>query len=1027
MGVVYLAKHIETGKRFALKTILVRNLTHVSSIRREIRALSRLRHPGIVRIVDEGIEGNVPWYAMAFLEGVTLRTYCAEFLWGGSEISTANASDISDKSKSSHQEIGKVSTRWWTHIFGTTMDVEEIPDWDDQLKSKMDHPVQTDQGHRVKAAGGSLSSVLTLMNRLCLTLSYLHGEEMVHGDLKPDNIMVRRDGMPVIMDFGLVTHLWGDESREQLAVDGISGGTVMYIAPEKILGELVDARADLYSLGCIMYEMVTGRTPFPGRTPGQVIKAQLECKPIPPSVLVEGVPDELDRIILLLLTKKPKDRISHSDDVSRVLMKLGAQSDEWENSPRPRAYLYRPRFAGRGKEIRIIETQIELLESGNGSLVLIGGESGIGKTRFLLRLIREARRRKIKILSGECFQVGTHQTSGGKEVNIPLQALKQPIRKIAEYCMSMGQAETDRIFDSRGKVLRMYEPYLSELPGQDKYPAPITLPADAARFRLFTCLSETFHALTAEQPYLLVLDDLQWADDLTMGVLEFILRTGYLNQTRLLITGTYRTEESNPELKRILNSPKSICLELGRLDEDGVSSIVTDMLGMQEGPPVFVPFLTRFSEGNPFFVSEYLRTALETGVLYRDTNGYWQIAEENDDMATDADLESLPLPKALAGLLESRLSKLSIFAVEVVSAASVIGREIPVLLLWSMIPFSDETLDAIDELIKKQVLSEEKAGELCFVHDKIREIVHERIPREQHSILHLSAAQAIEAMYGEENDEHFSTLARHWEQAGDRIRAQKYYLSSARQEVSRFALQEAETAYQAWLNLLDQPTYENIQIRNEYAKNVLSIQGRFKEAQNEYMISLEDARNLDEKLVEGQCLLGLARTNEILGNVKQASELCRNSLAIFSNAGNLENEAEALSCLGSICFNRGSLEEAKTLYHQSIDIYGSLDSQPLKGSNLEHLALVYWNQGDMKKAQILFEQALKIFRNSNNKHALGRCLGNFANIYSHQGDYQKALDLNEQSLAISKEIGDKHTEGIFSRQSWYPLFLSRGL
>ncbi len=1004
MGVVYRAEHAETGSVVALKTVQVRNLSQVSSIRREIRALARINHPGVVRIIDEGIQGEIPWYAMEFLEGITLRKYCTGYIWR----ETADASRALDEPELDQRDDAIISSHWWRQVFGTTKDGEEIQNLDVQVN---DVPqVQKCNGERTTAAGGALPAVLNLVHRLCRTLSYLHGEGMIHGDLKPDNIMVCRDGMPIIMDFGLVTHLWGDVSREQLAVDGISGGTVMYIAPEKILGDLVDARADLYSLGCMLYKLVTGRLPFSGHTPGQVIKAQLEYIPVSPSELVDDVPEELDRLILQLLTKNPKDRLSHSDDVSRVLIDLGAQADDWKDSPKPRPYLYRPRFAGRDKEIRKIEEQLDQLQSGKGSLVLIGGESGIGKTRFLLRLIYGARQRKITVLSGECTQMETNHTGAGKEISIPLQALKQPLKKIAEDCLSKGRVETDRILGSRGKVFSVHEPFLSELPGQEAYPEPVVLPANAARLRLYTSLIETFKILTADHPYLLVLDDLQWGDDLTLGFLEFILRTGQLNHIRLLIIGTYRTEELNPVLQRIINSPASCHMELGRLNEEAVSTIVTDMLGMSESPSVFVPFLTRFSEGNPFFVSEYLRTALEAGVLYRDGQGFWQVSEESGQMATFDDFESLPLPGALAGLLERRLSNLSKRAGEVVTAASVLGRNIPVLLLWSVIQFSNETLDAIDELIKKQVLLQVKTGELCFVHDKFRQIVYGGIPQAQCSKLHFSAAEAIESIYGEEVEEHFTALARHWELAGDKVKAQNYYLSIARQAVSRYALFEAEIAYRAYLNLRDQPTPENIKVRNEFVRKVLFILGRFKEALAESSGSLEDVCDLDSMSIKGECLLDLARINGSMGNLKKAVSLCRESLEIFHKEGDLPNEADAMNCLGNIYRKLGKIDEAKSLYKQSMQIYGKLKDQQSVGIVSGHLAIIYCNQGNFLEGQVLFEQALSIYRKLGKKESEGSFLGNIANIYLHYGEDEKALAFYREAHAIQRKIGNKQGE-----------------
>jgi hypothetical protein len=253
-----------------------------------------------------------------------------------------------------------------------------------------------------------LRAILTVIRRLCGPVGYLHGEGLVHRDLKPANVLVRADGLPVVVDFGLTAHSGAGQGREALEETGILSGTVAYMAPEQIRTELVDARADLYSMGCILYELLAGRPPFRDASPRGVLEKHLLAQPQPPSQFVEGLPEGLDELVLRLLEKEPRARLGHASDLAAALERLGAEGGAL-SGPLPRAYLYRPGFAGREAVLGTLEGYLDRLDEPRGGLVLIGGESGVGKTRLALELGRKATGAGVRVLTGECsaaFEAG---------------------------------------------------------------------------------------------------------------------------------------------------------------------------------------------------------------------------------------------------------------------------------------------------------------------------------------------------------------------------------------------------------------------------------------------------------------------------------------------------------------------------------------------------------------------------------------------------------------------------------------------
>jgi serine/threonine protein kinase len=579
MGAVYRAEHRENLSQVALKTVSVADEWAVSSLRREIHALSRIRHPQVVRILDEGIEGGMPWYAMELVDGITLRQYADQLFASDSDDAVpASGRAPGLREDAVPVESGQQAKGWWTRSLAPDEGelTRSFSGWR-SVRAARSRSRRSPLGRRSEleeragspeelraVAGGRLAEVLTLVRRLCAPLSFLHGEGIVHRDLKPDNVLLRlargerqaraleEPGFrPVIVDFGLMSQFGGQLSREALEVRGGASGTVAVMSPEQILGETMDARADLYALGCILYELLTGRAPFEGRTPGAVLYGHLNATPPLPSRLASGVPAALDELVLRLLAKKPADRLGHADDVAAALQALGAHHDSLP-APAPRPYLYRPDFAGRRESLDQLSHQLARLEQGIGGLTLIGGESGVGKTRLAVELARRAERRGIVVLAGQC-------SSGGA----PLHPLKPFLQHVADRCLEHGAPEVESLLGPRARLLAGFEPALAGLRGLEDHPAPPELPPREARLRLFQALIESIRALAAATPFVLILDDLQWADELTMGWLRGSRGPEALRGLPVSIVGTYRTEEAGEAIQALLTGSRGECFAAG--------------------------------------------------------------------------------------------------------------------------------------------------------------------------------------------------------------------------------------------------------------------------------------------------------------------------------------------------------------------------------------------------------------------------------------------------------------------------------
>jgi serine/threonine protein kinase/tetratricopeptide (TPR) repeat protein len=754
MGVVYRAEHVSSERRVALKTVRVPRPSAFACIRHEVAFLKEARIPGVVEIVDYDLSGREPWYAMELLEGETLAHRNRE-LWApyGSRIEPRRA-----------------------------------------LRPPR---------RRVPAAAGRLVETLTLFGRLCAPLTFVHRAGIVHCDLKPANVFLRFQGHPVLMDFGLVSRAGGAIGRESLQVAGRLRGTAPYISPEVIRGQIPDARADLYALGCMLYESLTGQPPFCAPTAEQVIDLHLSETPVRASERVSDLPRELDDLLSGLLEKRPQARIGHAEDVASVLAALGAKIDCPRSSGTPTVrptYLFRPQLVHRDRALAQVLACCERAHCGRGSLVFVEGESGIGKTFFASELSQRALMRELSVITGECVHLLANDAPPADRLGPPLHPFRNFLQAVGDRCRERGPKETLRLLGSKAKLLAPYEPTLAYVPEAQPSPEPAALPAPAARERLVQALLDVLSGLAAAHPLLITLDDLQWADDLSLALLDALTHE-FLEKTPLVIVGTYRSDEAGETLRRIAAKPWALRVGLDRLDESGVGAMVADMLAMTPPPDDLIQLLHARCEGIPFFVAEYLRATTAEGLLVRE-GGRWQVGSGDRDY--HAALAAVSFPTSLIGLVRRRLDGLTHPTRTALEAAAILGREfaLSVLALTLGVPEMDAGR-ALREAVARRIVEDLRDGRYRFLHDKIRETAHAGLSAERRRQLHGAAARAILVHHAGTAalEERFGELAYHFRAANDPERAVAYLVKAGERALLFSASADAARYFKDALDL----------------------------------------------------------------------------------------------------------------------------------------------------------------------------------------------------------------------------------
>ncbi len=788
MGVVYRAQRRGRSEPVALK--LVRDVDEglLATFRREIYALETMNHPGVVQIVDHGVDGGRPWYAMELLVGEPLDRRIDS--WRDNAVARARRREAEAKTAQSDEATSHVKP------------ISESPTkpmanpTDDTLRPGAPSPSSRPPSSLPRSWSSELEpavlkEILHVVAALCEPLAYVHGRGIVHRDLKPDNVVIDSAGAPILVDFGLASMALGEKSRDVLDVGGRALGTPAYMAPEQIRGDLVDARADLYALGCILYECIVGQTPFSGSTV-TVLNRHLNEDPRSPGELVRGVPRALDVLVMKLLQKRAEQRIGYAEDVARQLDQI-AKTSTPRRGPAPGAYLYRPTLAGRGAALARLERALEPTPWQEGAFALIAGRSGMGKTRLATELANRAARTGVRVVVGR----GSESTAAGLR-GAPLSLLTELLLAIADRCEA-NPTLAEELLGTDGKLLAAFEPRFGAPPDT----------TDIDRPELFTALGRVVARMAKQQSLFLVLDDLHGADELSIAFLDS-LTPEYFAQTPLQIVGTLRTEEHAPWLMPMRRADHITHLELDELGEGAVADMVAGMLALPEPPSALVHFVVRATEGIPFFVAEYLRTAVEAHVLWRSGEGRWRVGPEG--FSVDALERALPMPGGLLDLVRRRLDQLSEPAREVVRFASVAGRQVSeqtlrevAQVLAAHVAREATWRPAIEELRARAVLEDAPRGDLRFCHDKLREVVYEGLSDEARREVHLQVARSIERGLDAEEQpaRRYVDLVRHFGAAEAHDETMVYLEKAGRHAMLTAAFDDARQHYARLLELAE--------------------------------------------------------------------------------------------------------------------------------------------------------------------------------------------------------------------------------
>ena len=623
-----------------------------------------------------------------------------------------------------------------------------------------------------------LDKAIEIACSVCKGLEFAHAKGIIHRDLKPGNVWLSADGTAKIGDFGLAVAV----ELSRLTKSGMMVGTVAYMPPEQAMGGKVTTKADLYSLGAMIYEMVTGRPPFVGDDSVAIIGQHINTPPVSPAWHRADLPPALETLIMQLLEKDPAKRPESATVVLQALESIEAGKVKKEPSKETTVQgenpLYRRVFVGREPELKQLQSAFDGAMSGQGALMMVMGEPGIGKTALCEQLSTYVTLRGGRTLMGHCYEAGS--------LSLPYLAFIEALRS---YVLSR---EVKDLREELGTGAADIARIVSEIRERLKVkPRPQKDPEEE-RYRLLQAVTDFLTNTACVQPLLIVLEDLHDADKGTLDMLMHVSR--HLAGARLLIVGTYRDVEvdrSHPlsaalaELRRVSSYGRVI---LRGLNADEVKRMLGSIT-RQDVPWGLAEAVHRQTEGNPLFVQEVIRYLAEEGLITQ-KEGRWRPTR-------DTPLE-MNIPEGLRDVIGKRLSLLSNGCNQLLSVASVIGREFPLDTLRGVVGIKEETfINALKEAVQLSVLEERSQVGLVhyrFTHAFFRQTLYEEMIAPQRLQLHQQVARSLEKQYEKRLREHAAELAEHFSQSTDPvdlIKAIDYGRMAAQHAIDVYAYGEA--------------------------------------------------------------------------------------------------------------------------------------------------------------------------------------------------------------------------------------------
>ncbi|MEN8148742.1 MAG: tetratricopeptide repeat protein [Planctomycetota bacterium] len=873
-------------------------------------------------------------------------------------------------------------------------------------------------------------------------LGAIHDTGIVHRDLKPENVLITRDDVVKVMDLGVAR--LADEALK-LSQTGQFVGSMLYAAPEQFkgVGDDIDGRLDLYSLGMTLYEIACGIHPFRDANMAAIVRRQLLEDPRPLSELNPQVSPFLEEMIVRLLEKDRADRFQSAAELLATLTD-GEESEWWrarsaeirEETKRPLRRIRIPRetgLYGRDREVGILSDVWTKVKSGEGRAVLVGGEAGIGKTRLVdeFAAILEGDGEEFNYLFGSYPPGGAATAAGAFNTafreHFGTDGLEDRLREHLTL--------TPGLVPAFAAYLRGEPPPAGEEPlGQET---------------IQTLNVHLVRALAEERPTIVLIDDLHFAPE--EGRALFAALAMALEGHAVMLVGTARPELGGKWRQEIETLDATTAIEVGRITAADLDPLLRDVFRSDRLVERLGPLIAEKTDGNPFFVFEVIRGLREGQFVAKRDDGTW--------VATQA-ITRIEIPSSVKELVEARVSDLPEEEKDLLDVAACCGFDFDPVLVGEALGLGRiPTLKTLGRLEKKHRLVRSAGRRYVFDHHQVQEVLYEGLSELLREEYHAALADTLEETSGAADGSPADLeggllveLSDHFLRGriGDRAlpylapaldHLQLGYRNERILDLADRALAEPDLLAGADrvdmllrkvgpLDLAGERDLQRevldaaVKLSDEAGDAGRRAESRRRLGEHFFAVNAHDdalgrlgeaidlAREADDRIATAASTGSLANVHLRLGKHDEARELYERQLGIAVEAGDAREEGRATGNLGIIAFRTGDREAAERHYERYLEI--SRETGDLRGeaNAAGNLGILHHSGGEPEKAREWVELQMARAREIGDRRAEGSASGTLGLVLKDLGRLEEARERHERHREIAREIGDRRAEGI---------------
>jgi tetratricopeptide (TPR) repeat protein len=835
--------------------------------------------------------------------------------------------------------------------------------------------------------------VLLLARQAAAALSAVHDAGIVHRDIKPENLLVTADHRLKVMDLGVARI---HEASLRLSHTGEFLGSLPYAAPEQFEGDrTVDGRADMYSLGVVLYELLTGRNPFAAADPFASIRRHMDLVPDKPGMVNPQISHLLEELVMTCLEKNAASRFQDAVALQEALDQ-GAASQWWlarhtvamkggADSMVRRVRIPRetPVF-GREADLESLLSSYRAAAEGNGRVAIIMGEAGIGKTRLMDELAAKPES------EGEPFQFLYGST--------PPEGAVRPLQPFSEALLDrLGEENLEQSLEgplsNTPVLIPAFAAFLRGAP-------PPSGAEPLTRDSVLSVAADALRSLAGNRPTILVIDDLHFADEETRRLFAYLARAAA--DLNLLLIGTARPDPTLAELFSGIERDTSVNrLNISRLGARETVALLREFFGSQKMVDEVGLRILEKADGNPFFIFEIVRGLKERGAITPQPDGTY---------AARLAVTEVDVPSTVKDLLMLRLAELDEDDMDILHAAAVQGFEFdPEAVAEALQIDRLPLLKRLGRLERRHRLVRHVGYRYRFDHHLVREMVYEDLAPSLREEYHRLVAEALRgrAVAPEVVASHFFRSSRPEEGLGDLLSGVSR-LKSAFQNEKGLALcsQGLEALPDDGDEQLEATRFE-VLIHKAAFLDRLGIRDRQEAALNE-------ARQVADRLGGPERAIRISESFAWMyantGRFEDARRSAEEALRAAHEAGDIQGETRASKALGTVAWNLGRLDDARSLWDRALHLAQELGDRKEEADVLNNLGTVAQNTGDYEGARSSHESALAIRREIADRYGEAQSLSNLGIVAYHLGRYEEAREFHERALRIRREVGDRQGE-----------------